>query len=43
VFGLLAVILGKGRKWGVAAMAISLISNPFVLVVGLGAVQSWTS
>lgn len=41
--GLLAVILGKGRKWGGAAMAISLISNPFVLVVGLGAVQSWTS
>jgi len=40
--GLLAVILGKGRGWGAAAMAISLISNPFVLVVGLGAVQSWT-
>ena len=42
-FGLLAVLLGKGRGWGVAAMAISLISNPFVLVVGLGAVQGWTS
>lgn len=39
--GLLAVLLGRGRGWGIAAMAISLASNPFVLVVGLGAVQRW--
>jgi len=41
--GLLAVILGRGRGWGLAAMAISLLSNPFVLVVGFGAVQAWTA
>ncbi len=40
--GLLAVILGRGRGWGAAAMAISVVSNPFVLVVGLGALQVWS-
>jgi hypothetical protein len=32
LLGLAAVVLGWGRGWGVAAMVVSLLGNPFLLL-----------
>jgi hypothetical protein len=37
VVGLAAVILNRGRRWGVVAMIAGLIANPFLLARLLGA------
>ena len=37
VVGLTAVILNRGRRWGVAAMLAAVIANPWILVQLLGA------
>jgi hypothetical protein len=34
--GLIAAVLSFGRGWGVAAVVLSVLANPFVLVVLLG-------
>ena len=34
--GLIAAVLNFGRVWGVAAVVLSVLANPFVLVVLLG-------
>lgn len=34
--GLLAVIRNRNREWGVAAMVLALIANPFILINVLG-------
>ena len=34
--GLIAAVLNFGRGWGVAAVVLSVLANPFVLVVLLG-------
>lgn len=36
VGGLIAAVLDFGRAWGVAAVVLSVLGNPFVLVVLLG-------
>lgn len=35
--GIVAVIRGYGRRWGIAAAALSLIANPLVLLWLFGA------
>lgn len=35
--GLAAVILNRGRRWGIVAMVASLVANPFLLAQLLGA------
>lgn len=32
IVGLVAVILNRGRRWGVAAMVLGVVANPLVLV-----------
>jgi hypothetical protein len=34
--GLLAVIRNRNREWGIAAMVLSVIANPFILINVLG-------
>ncbi|MEX1078190.1 MAG: hypothetical protein WED09_03675 [Homoserinimonas sp.] len=34
--GLAAVVLNRGRRWGVAAMIAAVVANPFVLAQLLG-------
>ena len=34
--GLLAVIRNRNREWGIAAMVLSVIANPFILINLLG-------
>lgn len=37
LIGLIAIILNRGRRWGVAAMILAVVANPWVLTQLLGA------
>jgi hypothetical protein len=34
--GLIAIILNRGRRWGVAAMIVAIVANPWLLALLLG-------
>ncbi len=39
IVGLVAVIMNRGRRWGVVAMVAAVIANPWVLAQLLGALD----